>query len=73
MSDFSITDSRKGSDEEGCGHFKHVGRHAGDELVTWVKSDSQLLSLLSREVVAFEMQDVGSCFSKTYEIIFSWK
>ena len=44
-SGFSITDSRKGSDEEGCGYFKHAGARTGDELATWVKVELQLLSL----------------------------
>ena len=52
-SGFSITDSRKGSDEAGCANFKHSGRHAGEGLVTWVKVELQLFSILSREVVTF--------------------
>ena len=36
-SGFSITASRNGSDEGKCGDFKHAGRHAGDDLLTWVK------------------------------------
>ena len=48
-------------------------RHVGDVSVTWVKVELQLLSLVSREVVIFETQDVGSYFSKTCEMSFYLK
>ena len=44
----------KVSIEEGCNDYKNAGGCAGDELVTWVKAESQLLTLLSREVTPFE-------------------
>ena len=63
----------KGLDEEGWGNFKHAGRHTGEELVIWVKTESQLLLLLSWNVAPFKMQNAGSNLSKACEMSFSFK